>query len=350
MKRIKEVNKILIIRVDRIGDVILTTPLFKVLRHNFPKAYIAAVVQPYTKEIIEGNPNVDEVITYDKNNSQKGWWASLKFIKYLRTKKFDLSISLKPSIRSNIIAFLSGIKYRVGYDRKWGFLLTHKMKDDKWRGLKHEVEYNLDLLRLIGLEVAEAKLYMPIFKEDEDYITDRLDKLGISSQDILVMVHPGASDYSRCWFLERYARLIDTLKNDFGFKVAVAGGREEEKSINRLISLTTNKPINFCGQLSLRQFAALCKRTHLFISNDSGPVHIASAVETPTIVIFGRSLTGVGPKRWRPYAEGSIVLQKDVGCKICNPQNCLENFKCLLAITVEDVMDAVKKIISPNEL
>ncbi len=348
MKPLKNINKILVIRTDRLGDVLLNTPVFKTLRHNFPAAHIAVVAQPHLKEIVEGNPNIDKVITYDKNDLEKGWWPTLKFIKYIRTKKFDLSIVLNPSKRANIISFLAGIKYRVGYDRKWGFLLTHKIKDNKWMGLKHEVEYNLDLLRFIGLEIKDIELYMPVYKEDEDYVDLILQGLNLNNSDVLVTVHPSSSDCSKCWPLELYACLIDKLKNDFNFKVAVVGGKEEKESISQLISLTLSKPINLGGQLTLRQLGALCKRSRIFISNDSGPVHIACAVKTPTIVIFGRTLAGVGPKRWGPYGEGNIVLQKDVGCRVCNPQDCPENFKCLAAITVEDVIAAIKQIIKVN--
>lgn len=350
MERIKDVNRILIIRTDRIGDVILNTPVFKALRHNFPKAYITAVIQPYVKEIIEGNPNIDEIITYDKNFSQAGWRSTLRFIKYLRRKQFDLSIALNPSKRSNLVTFLAGIKYRIGYDRKWGFLLTHRMKDNKWMGLKHEVDYNLDLLRYVGLEVKDRELYMPIFKEDEDYIADILREAGVSSQDALITVHPSASDHTKRWSLEQYARLIDKLIGNFKFKVALVSAKEDKALIEKLVSLTFNKPINFCGRTTLRQLAALCKKSQVFISNDSGPVHIAAAVKVPTIVIFGRILAGVGPKRWGPYGGEGIVVQKDVGCKPCDPQNCLENFKCLAAVSVEDIIDAVKKIIKTNVL
>jgi heptosyltransferase-2 len=350
MEKIKEVNRILIIRTDRIGDVILNTPVFKALRHNFPKAHISVVIQPYVKEIIEGNPNIDEIITYDKNFSQASWWPTLRFIKYLRRKKFDLSIALNPSRRSNLVTFLAGIKYRVGYDRRWGFLLTHRMKDNKWMGLKHEVDYNLDLLRYVGLEVKDRQLYMPVFKEDEDYIADLLRKTGVSNQDILITVHPSASDHTKRWSLEQYARLIDKLIGDFKFKIALVSAKEDRALIDKLVSLTFNKPINFCGQTTLRQLAALCKKSQVFISNDSGPVHIAAAVKVPTIVIFGRTLAGVGPKRWGPYGVESAVVQKDVGCKSCNPQDCSENFKCLSAVSVEDVIEAIKKIIKINAL
>lgn len=344
MKKIKNVNKILIIRTDRIGDVILNTPVFKALRDNFPKAHITVMIQPYVKEIIEGNPSIDEIITYDKNFSEAGWLPTLRFINYLRQKKFDLSVTLNPSKRSNIVTFLAGIKYRVGYDHKCAFLLTHRMIDNKWLGLKHEVDYNLDLVRFLGLTVKDKDLYMPVSKEDYEYVDNILREAGVTKQDILITIHPSASDHTKIWSVERYARLIDKLIGDFKFKVALVSAKEDAELINKLVALTSNKPMNFCGRTTLRQLAALCKRSQAFISNDSGPVHIAAAVKAPTIVIFGRTLVGVGPKRWGPYGEGHIVLQKDAGCRACNPQNCPDNFKCLAAVTVEDVMEAVKKM------
>ncbi len=144
-------KRILIVRTDRIGDVLLSTPVIKNLRDAYPNAYIAMMVSPYAKEIVDGNPYLDEVITYDKDGKHKGWLRSAKFAKRLGQKKFDLALILHPTNRVHLVTFFAGIKKRVGYNRKLGFLLTDRVEHTKQLGQKHEVEYNLDLVRYLGI-------------------------------------------------------------------------------------------------------------------------------------------------------------------------------------------------------
>ena len=155
-------KNILIARLDRIGDVVLSTPVIKALRDACPDSHIAMMVLPYAREIVEGNPYLDEVIIYDKDRGQKGVSGNYKFIQELKKKKFDIAIILHPTNRTNMVLMFAGIPKRIGYNKKAGFLLTKKIPHTKQFGMKHEIDYSLDILKYIGIEPSARELYMPI--------------------------------------------------------------------------------------------------------------------------------------------------------------------------------------------
>ena len=166
----RSLKRILVIRTDRIGDVILSTPLIKALRKNFPRSFIAVMVRPYARDIVLGNPYLNETIIYDKYGAQRPFWKSIKFAWDLKKKKFDLALILHPTNRAHLVTFLAGIKKRIGFDRKMGFLLTDKIEHRKQEGQKHELEYTLDVIRRLGIEPEDKDLFMPIRKDSEMYI------------------------------------------------------------------------------------------------------------------------------------------------------------------------------------
>jgi len=336
-------NKILIIRTDRMGDVLLSTPVVKVLRKKFPKSYIAFMVRPYTQDIVRGNPYLDEVIVYDKYGRDKSFLSSLKFALSLRKKKFDLTLILHPTNRIHIVTFLAGIRKRVGYNKKFGFLLTDKVEDIKHLGKKHELDYNFDILKAIGIKDTSRELYMPILEDDEDCINSILEEKNISRNDKIIAINPTASCPSKIWPAERFGKICSILIKNYNLKIALICS-DKDIDICRKVSsfIEDNNYVVFSG-LKLRQLAALLKKASLLISNDSGPVHIAVAVKTPVISIFGRNQAGLSPTRWKPLGENDIVLHKEVGCRECLAHNCNRGFKCLKSITVEDVLNAAKK-------
>ena len=344
MKKLQP-KRILIIRTDRIGDVVLSTPAIKALRGAYPDSYIAFMVRPYAKDIVEGNPHLDEVITYDKYGIHKSFLATLLFGLRLRKKKFDTAIILHPTNRVHIIAFVAGISNRIGFNKKLAFLLTYAIRDEKSLGQKHELEYTLDVLKSIGVEAHDRNLYVHVKKEREDSIALKLSKNSVNSSDLLVAVHAGASCPSKRWPAERFASLIDRIKSNYDIRIILISGPEEITRIAKLKKKIKNDIIDLSGQTSVGEIAALLKRCKLFISNDSGPVHIATAVGTPNIVIFGRKQPGLSPKRWGPRGKSDITLHKDVGCDVCLAHNCKNGFKCLEAITVDEVYNSADIIL-----
>jgi len=340
-------HNILIVRTDRIGDVILTTPAVVALRQAYPKACITIMVTPATREIVDGNPNLDEVIVYEQKGAHKGFSGYWKFIAELRERKFDLAIIYHTKKRFNLICFLAGIPNRVGFqNNKFGFLLTHKIKDTRPLGDKHEYEYCLEVLKHLGVDARARELFFPLHQDSEIWVENFLRQNDLRGRDSqkLIAVHPGASCISKRWLPERFAELIEKLFWHYDAQIILVGGPETKSISDAIKSKVKASILDVTGQTTVSQLASLLKRCHLLISNDSGPVHVAVAVGTPVISIFGRNQAGLSPTRWRPLGPKDIVLHREVGCEVCLAHNCQIEFKCLWAITADDVLEAVDAI------
>jgi len=346
----EDLERILVVRTDKIGDVLLSTPVIRALRDHYPHAYIAMMVSPYSKDIVEGNPYLDDVIIYDKDGKHRSWRRSFKFARNLKKKKFDLALILHPTNRVHLVTFIASIPRRVGYDRKLGFLLTDRIKHLKHLGQKHELEYNLDLLRYLGVEARDKNLFMPQREESERWAEEILSSEEVKKSDKLLALHPGASCHSKIWPYQRFAESADKLVKKYGFKVVILAGPRDISLANSLAGKMQSEAINLAGKTSVSQLASVLKRCQLFISNDSGPVHIASALEVPVISIFGRAQEGLSPKRWGPLGLKASILHKTVGCIECLAHNCTKNFACLKAIEVQDVLAAADAMLEEKHL
>ena len=338
-------KRILIIRTDRIGDVTLSTPVIRALRDAYPDSYIAFMVRPYAREILEGNSNLNKVIIYDKYGIHKGFFSTIFFALRMRKERFDMAIILHPTNRAHIVAFVADIPNRIGFNRKMAFLLTEAIDDKKFLGQAHELEYTLEALKSIGINVSNKNLYVPVKKRSQDSIASKLSERGVGNSDSVVGIHPGASCSSKRWPVERFASLIDKINSNYNVCVVLIAGPEEQAQVAELKERLRSKVADLCGKTTVGELVALLKRCILFISNDSGPVHIATAAGTPNITIFGRKQPGLSPRRWGPTGKNDIVLHRDVGCEVCLAHNCRNGFKCLKAITIDEVFNAVEKIL-----
>ncbi|MFA5144200.1 MAG: lipopolysaccharide heptosyltransferase II [Candidatus Omnitrophota bacterium] len=340
-----EGKRVLIVRLDRIGDVLLSTPVIKAVRDVCPDGYIAFMVRRYAKDILEGNPYLDEIIVYDKNGREKGLLRNLGFIRSLRRKKFDIALILHPTKRTHLLVSLAGIPETVGYNRKWGFLLTTRLPHTKQYGLKHEIDYTLDILRYTGLEPKDKPLYMPVNGHSEVRVDEMLREGGIGKDDLCVAINPGASCPSKRWSPDKFARAAQALIERYGVKIIVVASAADKELGDRVSNRLKKNCLNLAGRTSVADVASVLRRARLFISNDSGPVHIACAVGTPVIAIFGRHDRGLSPQRWGPTGKRDVVLHKDVGCIECLAHDCAKGFQCLEAVTVDEVLAAAAKIL-----
>jgi len=338
-------KRILITRTDRIGDVILSLPAIKAARRAFPDSYIAIMVQPRIDDILKGNPDIDEVIVYDKNKKHKGALKNLGFIKWLRAKKFDMVLNLHSTKRTNLLCFLAGIPVRIGYARgKADFLLTDKIKYTKKLGEKHEAEYSLDVLRYLGISPEFSLPFIYVQSEDEKRADEILGDLGINNGEKFAILHPGASCKSKMWPFKNFAKTGDMLIEDLRIKVMINLAPDQAGLGEKVRATMKNKPVFFCEPMTLGELAALFKKASLVISNDSGPVHVAAAVGTPVISIFGRNQLGLNTVRWRPLGGKSAAIHKDVGCVECLAHDCKKDFLCLKAVSVEEVFKEAKRL------
>jgi len=300
LKTEKVIKNILVVRNDRFGEFLLNIPALRALRETFTGARITAMVNPYVKELAECIPFVDEVWTKAQKTE-------------LKRRKFDIAVMLNPSKEWNLLTFFSGIPVRVGYDRKFGFLLTHKIRDMKYLGEKHEVEYNLDLVSLIGARTEDKSLAFNLS--------------GGFASDFDLAIHPWTSDPIKEWPLANFRKLIERLARETDLKIAIIGGKEEEQKSIVLCSGLEGRVDNFTGKTTLIELAALLKKSRLLVSADSGPVHLAACIGTPVIALFRSDMPGKSARRWGPWGTNHSVIEKDV----------------LADINVEEVLNKIRE-------
>jgi len=343
-KFIKEkIKNILILRPDRIGDLILATPTFKVLREAFPVAYIAVLVDQKNVDLIINNPYIDEIFTI-RRKGLLGLFLNKRLIKELREKRFDLTVVLYSTLWCGILALLCEIPHRLGYAFHGnGFLLTLKPIQRYEQINRHEVEINSDLLKLLGIESPPVKLYVSIKEESEKIIEELLAKNNINFQDKIVIIHPGSFEAYIRWQKRGFARVADYIISSGKARVIILGGPGEEKLVKEVVSFMEQKPIVALG-LSLSESASLIKRAKLFLGHSTGPMHIACALEVPVIAIFGSKHIMDSYVNWGPYGIKSMILHKDLGCIDCQPADC-RRYRCMEAISTEDVIGAVEKFL-----
>lgn len=303
------IKNILIIRLDRIGDLVLSTPAFRAVREHFPKARIVLLVSSYTKDIVQGSPDIDELITMDKN---AGILKRLKLIREIGDRRFDLSITLSYCIWSIMTTFFSGAIFKVGIDNYGlGFLFTsrmsYKLKD---RGDRHEVETTLDVVRTIGIDTKNKTLYVPVNKSGEIFAETFYKSNRISSEDFIVVVHPGSTDSYKRWMPEGFAAVADYLIRKYNAKVIITGSEKEIILSLKIESLMSNRPVLAAGTAELTQLVSILKRCRLFIGNATGPMHIAASFNIPTIGIFGCLYPIDSPIKWHPWMNLHIGLYR----------------------------------------
>jgi len=324
----------------------LSTPVITAVRKAYPEAYIAFCAAPHARELIDTNPALNEVIILDKKNKHRGLTGMAAFVMELRKKDFDMALILHPAARVHIACFLAGVKRRIGYNRKWPLLLTETIPHTKQEGKKHEVEYNFDIIRHIGIDPVSSKLIIGPHKYADDKVRLLLAEHGLGEKTGFVAVHPGASCPSKRWPAKRFAAVIDRISDKHSVKVILIGGPDDRAYSETVRKSCASVPLDLTGETSIAELAALLSRASLLVSNDSGPVHIAVAAGTPVIAIFGRSDPGLSPKRWGPLGPADIVFHKNVGCAACLAHKCDKGFKCLEVISEDEVLEAVTNVLT----
>ena len=344
MKEKTEAKRILIFNVNWLGDVLFSTAAIRNIRRNFPQSYIACVIPSRCYPILKGNPHLDEVIIFDEKDRHKGMLNKLNFIKLLKNKEFDTVFLLHRSFSRALICRLAGIKQRIGhYTRKRAFLLTRIIVPPKKDSL-HRIDYYLDVIEKAGLRVEDRYLDFYFTPEDEQQVDYFFSKNFLKPNDFIVAINPGGNWMPKRWPLDYWAILADKLIVECKAKVIVTGSVSDLPAAKQIKAGMKESPLVACGLFNLKQLGALAKKVNLFITADTGPMHIANAVGSKKIIaIFGptaKTITG-------PYPPDNVViLQKDVGCVIpCYKVNCKNN-RCMQAVTPDDVLAQVKEMIS----
>ncbi|MBF0485679.1 MAG: glycosyltransferase family 9 protein [Candidatus Omnitrophica bacterium] len=310
-----EFKNILVVRSDRMGDLVLTTPALKALRKSFPSARISLWVDRSTQDLVNGVSFIDEVLAEDRS---LGWRGYLHFLTMLRKRQFDLAIIYHTKRRTNATCFLAGIPVRLGYkNNKFGFLLNRPVLDERHFGKKHESEYCLDLLESIGVKGKDFAIEVAANRDADIWAEKVFIKHGLLGKTV-VALHPDASCSTRLWPTDSFARLAERLVNECQVTVLIIGAENARSAAQKIMEKGNNNTVDLTGQTTLAQMVSVLRRSHLLVSNDSGPVHVGAAVGIPVISLFLRSQPGINSLRWRPLGSLSVLIcnEKDEEIKL----------------------------------
>ena len=334
-------DKILVFNVNWLGDVLFSTAVIKNIRYNFPKSYIACVIPERCRPVLEGNPNLDEIIIFDERGRHRGFAPKLRFLSLLRAANYDAVFLLHRSFTRALLCYLAKIPQRIGYyTHKRAWLLTRKIPQVDANSM-HRVDYYLNIVESAGLEVKDRFTEFYVSAEHEHFVKEFLSKEGITKDDLLVAVNPGGNWSLKRWPAENFSQLCDRMISELKAKVIITGDTKDIPLADSIMKKMRYSALDATGNLQLKQTGALLKRANIFISCDSGPLHIANAVGTGKIIaLFGPTSSSVtGPY---PSNPNITILQKSTGCKIpCYKLDCEDN-RCMKAITVEDVMEKIR--------
>lgn len=361
----------LLVRLDEIGDVVMTTPLLRELRRNLPDAWITLVVKPAVYNLVELCPYVNEVLTYDRTASgrfaeQRRHWRALRLgLKHLWRHRFDLAILPRwdaDYYHGPFLTYFSGAPRRVGYSANVSeskqqlnsgldCLLSHTLQDSD---PKHETEHNLDVIRFLGGTVQEDQLELWLGEDDEIFAEKVLNSNGVHPKDLLFAFGPGKRDLKRRWPLSRFVELGVWLKRKYQVYILIVGEETEESLGQELQQQLGDIVINMVGRTNLRQAVSLLKHCHLYIGNDYGPKHMASAVGVPVIEINAHPLSGSpshpdSPERFGPWGTTHLVLQPKKSLPPCSDECDAAGAHCILNVSVAQVKEAAEKIMKHKD-
>jgi heptosyltransferase-2 len=309
----QDFKNILVVRTDRIGDVVVSIPAMRAIKKAFPLARLTVWIDPSTRELVEGLSFVDDVIVEPR---KAGWIGYGQFIATLKRSRFDLAVIYHTKRKTNVACWLAGIPCRLGYrNNKFGQLLNMPVEDRRHFGEKHEASFCLDLLKAIGVESDDKSLELPARREAELWAAEFWEAQSLTTRPV-VAFSPDASCPTRRWPPELFARLAERLTNELGARVLIVGTRETRKIVSEIFNHFQGDAIDLTGELTMGQLVSLFRRCKLVISNDSGPAHIAAAVKAPVITIFMRDQPGINPGRWRPLGEKVVVVNNKPGEEI----------------------------------
>lgn len=340
------------VRTDRLGDVILTLPMLPALRSCFPDAHIAMLLRRYTGEVLEGNPYVDELIWYDRNSNpaqpSHGLIPFNEMCTVLRERKFDAAVVVYPRFRLAWLMFRAGIPLRIGTGyRLYSFLFNRRVYEHRKDAKRHEVEYNLNLLRELNCTLPND--FRPEFVVDvpahaEEKVRQVLQAAGVADAPFAV-IHPGSGGSAREWPTGNFGVLASRLNSELGLRVIVTGTKGEAGKIAEVVQASEGQAIALEESLSIKEFAALIRSAKIFLSNSTGPLHLAVAMGTPVIGLFPQH-TAMSARRWGPYTEKKIVFVPDrpLDCNVCieNQTAC----ECMATITVDQVFASAMSLLN----
>ena len=345
----EEIKRVLVVNLGGMGDNLLSIPALRALRPLYPKAYIAVLTLSRSREVLSGRDFINEIVVSDLDYKGPGalggltrWKSFYGLLMNLRKDNFDMIINMRTlvspwsSIKMALIFFLIGAKYNVGRDTMGrGFFLNVKIPES-YPGRKHDMEYDLDIVRSLGASTENARLEFDISKRDAEFADNLLRSRGIRPGDIIAGISPGALFPSRRWPLENFIEVGKTLL-DAGYKVIIMGTRDEGYFKDEFEKSARGSDfISIVGETNMRQFAALIKRCAVYLVNDTGAMHMAASTSVNMIAIIGPGdIENYDPRK---VSANAAVFYKKTVCSPCEKIFC-SSLECLRVIKPQEVAD-----------
>jgi lipopolysaccharide heptosyltransferase II len=339
----KEPKNILIVRTDRIGDLILTLPLAGLIKKQYPDSKVTFLVREYTKNLVSHHPYIDEVLVLKEVD---GNVSLLDNINLIKQKRFDYCIVVYPRFRISLIVFLSGIKNRIGTGYRWySFLFNRKVYEHRKNAERHELEYNVNLLEKLGVKtnITDSSVSYDLRLDEsslQNVIKFLLDEK-IDLQKPIIIVHPGSGGSSMDLPIDKFADLVNKIDND-NHQIILTGSKNEIDLCEKIKS--SSKVKNFAGRFNLDELTALISKSSMFISNSTGPIHIAAALGKYTVGFYPK-IVSCSKERWSPYTNKKLVYEPQIDCKNCTREQC-EKLNCMDSIDITKVYTDIKNVLN----
>lgn len=331
-------KNILIVRTDRIGDVVLSLPIARIIKEKYPDSKITFLVREYTKALVVNNPFIDDVITLDERSSKI---LITDNIAKLRQKNFDTAIIVYPTFIISLIIFLSGIKNRIGSGyRLYSFLFNKRVFEHRKDAIKHELQYNLSLLSTIGIEniggIDNVSFDLDVNKSSLNKVEKILNSIGINSGEKFIIIHPGSGGSAIDLPIDKFKDLVGLL-TEKKYKIILTGSERETDICNQLA--LNELVINLAGKFNLEELIALISKCCLLIANSTGPIHIAAALNKYTFGFYPK-VKVCSAQRWGPYTSKKFIYEPELDCKNCTIEQC-KKLNCMNTINIHRVFNDI---------
>lgn len=343
-KRIQPL-RILVVQTAFLGDAVLTTPIFSALKQTFPKSKISVLCTPEINEIFSDNKNIDEILVMDKRGKDRGFLSIFRWSKLLKNR-FDIALLPHRSFRSAFLIWCAQIPKRIGFNISQGkWFLTDTVSFD-WK--THDSERNLKLLETMGIKNIKPEIQVPLksFSFDFDAF---LKQYSIPKDSMIVGMNPGSVWKTKRWIPEYFAQVADKLIEEYHCNILLFGSPKDSEAVNAVVKSMKHTSVNLCGKTDLKSLVYLISKCQLFVTNDSGPMHLACASHIPVVAIFGPTTKELG---FFPYGEKSKVIEIDCSCRPCTlhggNQCPLGHFKCMRDVRPKMVYDACRAFLSKS--
>jgi lipopolysaccharide heptosyltransferase II len=341
-----EPKNLLIIRTDRIGDVILSLPLAELVKKHFTNCKVTYLLREYTECLAKDHPYIDDIILLKESNGKPLIFENVSII---RKNNFDSCVMVYPTFQTALITYLSGIKNRIGTGYRWySFLFNQKIFEHRKYAEKHELEYNINLLKAFGINEKinrdNVQFHLKLIGSSQKSITRLLNENNVDINRPLVIIHPGSGGSAIDLPIESFRKLVEMLSSDDGATIIITGLGSEKQLCDQLV--LNNKIKNFAGMLSLSELIALIAESKVFISNSTGPIHLAAALKKNTIGFYPKILS-CSAQRWGPYSNNTRIFVPAIDCNNCTREQC-EHLNCMSSIKIDEVFSEVQKLLNFN--